>query len=112
SETSYNWSPRLLKARGATWPDHVHVFTTPHWSVKTLDALPGVRFWGRCFTSNGLSTERPLSAAAMRPLGAADNSGFDVALFHGSREGQAPPGQVVTAPFTDAEALGAPFAYL
>jgi hypothetical protein len=80
--------------------------------VKTLDALPGVRFWGRCFTSNGLSTERPLSAAAMRPLGAADNSGFDVALFHGSREGQAPPGQVVTAPFTDAEALGAPFAYL
>src|SRR6266850_5228812 len=28
SETSYNWSPRLLKARGATWPDHVHVFTT------------------------------------------------------------------------------------
>jgi DNA repair exonuclease SbcCD nuclease subunit len=112
SETSYNWSPRLLKARGATWPDHVHVFTTPHWSVKTLESLPGVRFWGRCFTSNGMSTERPLAAAGMRQLGAPAASGFDLALFHGSREGQCPPGQVITAPFTDAEAQATPFSYL
>src|SRR5258706_3603949 len=81
-------------------------------SAKTLDSLPGVRIWGRCFTSNGLTTERPLAAAGMRQFGAPAASGFDIAMFHGSREGQCPPGQVITAPFTDAEAQAAPFAYL
>ena len=112
SATSHNWSPSLLKARGASWPDHVHVFATPEWSAYELAALPGVRVWGRCFTSNGLSTERPLSAAALRRVTPADTSGLDIALFHGSREGQCPPQQKVTAPFSDEEAQRAPFAYL
>jgi DNA repair protein SbcD/Mre11 len=111
SESSHNWSPRLLKARGVTWPDHVKLFTTPYWSTIKLDSLPGVRFWGRCFTSNGANSERPLAAASLREIGTADPSGFDIALFHGSREGQTPPGQLVTAPFSDAEAQAAPFAY-
>jgi hypothetical protein len=38
--------------------------------------------------------------------------GFDLGLFHGSREGQCPPGQNVTAPFSDEEVLAGPFAYL
>ena len=112
SETSLCWEPRLLRARGLAWPEHVHVFTTPDWSVQVVPGLKGVRVWGRCFTSNVASLERPLSVEALRDVSGADSQGFDVALFHGSREGSCPPGQKVTAPFTDAEALQAPFAYL
>src|SRR5205085_11219191 len=35
-----------------------------------------------------------------------------VALFHGSLEDACPPGQAITAPFSEAEALAAPFAYM
>jgi len=112
SAGSANWSPRLLKARGSTWPDHVHIFTTSEWSVKELDTPQGVRVWGRCFTSNGLTTERPLSESALRRVTPGSSSGLDIALFHGSREGQCPPQQTVTAPFSDDEAQRAPFAYL
>ena len=112
STTSANWSPRLLKARGATWPEHVWIFTTSDWSVKELETPQGVRVWGRCFTSNGISTERPLSESALRRVTPGPSSGLDIALFHGSREGQCPPQQKVTAPFSDDEAQRAPFAYL
>jgi DNA repair exonuclease SbcCD nuclease subunit len=71
-----------------------------------------VRLWGRSFTSNAVSNDRPLAAPALKEIRAADASGFDVALFHGSREGQCPPGQKVTTPFSDDEARRAPFAYL
>jgi hypothetical protein len=112
SPSSPTWSRRLLEARGTTWPPHVHVFDTPQWSLRTLDALPGVRIWGRCFTSSVDSTERPLAPEALAAITTADASGFDLAVFHGSRESACPPGQRVTAPFSDAEALAAPFAYM
>ncbi len=112
SPTSSTWSQRLLEARGTAWPSHVHVFTSPEWTSKPLESVPGARVWGRCFTSNVESTERPLAAAAVKAIGSPDQSGFDIALFHGSREGVCPPGQKVTAPFSDAEALAAPFAYM
>jgi DNA repair protein SbcD/Mre11 len=112
SESSHNWSPRLLKARGTSWPDHVHIFQTPGWSAMELEGQPGVRIWGRCFSSNGLSTERPLGADALKKVTAGDSSGLDIAVFHGSREGQCPPRQVVTAPFTDTEVQASPFTYL
>ncbi len=111
-ENSFNWSARLLRARGAAWPDHVHVFTSPSWVAKPLESLPGVRVWGRSFTSSVVSTERPLAPAALREIRPADASGFDVAVFHGSREGQCPPGQKITAPFSDEEAQRAPFSYI
>lgn len=112
SPDSHNWSPRLLKARGVAWPEHVHVFSTAECSMKELDTPGGVRIWGRCFTSNGISTERPLSEAALRRVTPGDSKGVEVALFHGSREGQCPPGQKMTAPFSDEEAQRAPFAYI
>lgn len=111
-ETSHNWSSRLLRARGAAWPDHVQIFTSATWAAKTLESLPGVRVWGRCFTSNSVSADRPLAAEALRDIKPADASGFDIALFHGSRESQCPPGQKITAPFSDEEARKAPFAYI
>src|SRR5262249_55650062 len=36
---------------------------------------------------------------------------LDIAVFHGSREGKCPPGQAVTAPFSDAEVAASPFVY-
>lgn len=111
SPTSPTWSPRLLEARGLRWPAHVHVFGTDTWSMKPLPKLPDVRVWGRCFTSNVDSTDRPLSHAMLDQVRHDEAGGVDVAVFHGSREGQCPPSQNITAPFSDDEALGSPFAY-
>ncbi len=112
SETSFNWSPRVLRARGTSWPEHVHVFTSPQWSSIELPGLPGVHLWGRGFTPGMASTERPLSEKALNDITPADTSGFDLALFHGSREGFCPAAQAITGPFSDDEALRSPFAYL
>src|SRR5262249_41635382 len=87
-------------------------FTTPHWSAVAIPGLDGVRLWGRCFTGHVESLERPLAAEALASIRSTDSSGFDLGLFHGSREGQLPPGQKMTAPFSDAEAASGPFAYM
>jgi DNA repair exonuclease SbcCD nuclease subunit len=112
SESSLHWNERLLQARAMRWPAHVHVFTTAVWSPRSIPKLPGVRVWGRCFTANVESHERPFVAAALAALPPADPAGFDVALVHGSREGQCPPGQNMTAPFSDQEITAGPFAYV
>ena len=112
SNTSPYWNPRLLKARGFAWPAHVHVFTGERWSVARLPGLERVRVWGRCFTSGVPSTERPLAIESLRDVSGADSNGFDVALIHGSREDGFPPEIAKDAPFSDAEVLHAPFAYI
>jgi DNA repair exonuclease SbcCD nuclease subunit len=112
SERSLYWNERLLQARAMHWPRHVHVFTTPAWSHQAIPKLSGVRVWGRCSTANVESHERPLSAANLASLPSVDPVGFDLALFHGSREGQCPPGQKMTAPFSDHEVVAGPFAYV
>ncbi|MEO5989744.1 MAG: metallophosphoesterase [Candidatus Eisenbacteria bacterium] len=111
STTNAAWSRRLLQARGIAWPEHVHVFDTPHWTACPVPRLPGVRVWGRCFTANVESTDRPLAPSMLREVTGTDPMGFDLALFHGSREGQCPPSQKITAPFSDDEVLHSPFAY-
>ena len=110
SPASHTWSSSLLRARGFAWPAHVHVFCEPTWQSKPVEGLEGFTIWGRCFASGMESAERPLSAEALR--GTAQGDGVHVAVFHGSREGHCPPDQSVTAPFSDAEALGSRFAYL
>jgi len=112
SERSLYWNERLLHARAMRWPAHVRVFTASSWSHHVIPKLPGVRVWGRCFTANVESHERPLAAAALASLPAADPVGFNLALFHGSREGHVPPGQKLSAPFSDDEVTAGPFAYL
>ena len=111
-EGSHYWSTRRLAARGLAWPAHVHVFGGAQWSSAPVPALEGVRVWGRCFTAHVPSLERPLEAAALGRVTAANPKAFDVALFHGSREGHLPQAQKLTGPFSDDEALRAPFAYL
>lgn len=112
SDSSHYWSERRLKARGMAWPEHVHVFGAPQWNARAVPGLSGVRVWGRCFTSNIASHERPLAVGSLSGVSGADANGFDVAVFHGSRENACPPGQKITAPFSDAEATHSPFAYL
>lgn len=111
SGTNAAWNHRLLQARGISWPAHVHVFDTPGWSAATLPKLQGVRIWGRCFTANVESAERPLAKASLADVGGTSPLGFEVAVFHGSREGSCPPGQKVTAPFSDDEVAASPFVY-
>ncbi len=111
SASNAAWSARLLRARGMAWPAHVHVFDTPSWSAAPVPRLPGVRVWGRCFTANIESAERPLSAESLAHVNGTDPMGFEIAVFHGSREGQCPPAQKVTAPFSDAEVAASPFVY-
>lgn len=111
SSTNAAWNPRILTARGIAWPAHVHVFDTPNWSAAPVPKLAGVRIWGRAFAANIESAERPLAAGALGAVTGSDPMGFEVALFHGSREGACPPGQIVTAPFSDHEVAASPFVY-
>jgi DNA repair protein SbcD/Mre11 len=111
STTNAAWNRRLLQARGIEWPSHVHVFDTPTWSAVPVPRLEGVRIWGRCFTANIESAERPLSRDALAEIRGTSPMGFEVAVFHGSREGFCPPAQKVTAPFSDDEVAASPFVY-
>jgi DNA repair exonuclease SbcCD nuclease subunit len=109
SPTSLFWNPRFLKARGRAWPSHVHVFGETHWTQAPLSE--GVRVWGRCYVSKVSVGERPLSPEWLRDV-SADPSGVEIGIFHGSREGQLPPGQTALSPFSDDEAVQSPFTYL
>ena len=111
SEHSHLWGPRLLRARGWEWPQHVHIFGSAGWTAKKLPGLPAVRIWGRAFTSHAESRERPLKEGSIILPDSADAMGLEVALFHGSRENQCPPWQSVTAPFSDQEIGYSPFGY-
>lgn len=111
SASNAAWNQRLLQARGIAWPAHVHVFDTPHWTAATVPRLQGVRVWGRCFTANVESTDRPLAGHALADVTGTSPMGFEVAVFHGSREGFCPPSQKLTAPFSDDEVAASPFVY-
>jgi len=107
-EGSPCWSPRLLQARGWSWPAHVHVFTSPAWTAWPL-ANTDVRVWGRAFAAGTAPDARPLAAP---PVVDGDPRFVHVALIHGSREGACPAWQDLTAPFSEAEALQSPFTYV
>jgi DNA repair exonuclease SbcCD nuclease subunit len=111
SDTSHTWSPRLLKARGWAWPEHVHVFTSAAWQAVRLPGLSAVRVWGRCFTSSATSNDRPLAEGSVIIADSADAQGLEIAVFHGSRENQCPSWQSITAPFSEKEVANSPFSY-
>jgi len=111
SESSHLWSPKMLKARGWSWPGHVHVFTTAGWSAVTVPNLSSVHVYGRCFSSNAVSTSRPLEEGSVILPDSADAQGLELAMFHGSNETNCPPWQKITAPFSEKEVAHSPFAY-
>jgi DNA repair exonuclease SbcCD nuclease subunit len=112
STSSPYWNPALLRARGYSWPAHVHVFDSPGWTGAPLPGQEAVRVWGRCSIQGVESAARPLSHEALAPLADSPGGSVNVAVFHGSREGYLPAGQDPIAPFSDAEALASPFDYL
>src|SRR5512143_1422401 len=112
SDFSPYWNPALLKARGFSWPDHVHVFDSPRWQGVPLRGVEGARVWGRCSIQGMASAGRPLSREGLEGADARRGDGLNVAVFHGSREGFLPAGVDSVAPFSDAEALASPFDYL
>lgn len=110
SPTSHAWNPGRLAARGFAWAPHVHVFTEPAWTSRPIPGLDGVTVWGRCFASGTPTADRPLEPNLLRNVATGD--GIHVAVFHGSREGFCPPGQKITGPFSDGEALRSRFAWI
>jgi len=108
--SSLSWNPRLLGARGWAWPEHVHVFRDAAWTAVALDELP-LTVWGRSFASSAPTFERPLAMHTLPHAAVFDGGRVHVGVFHGSREQVCPPNQAMTAPFSDDEALAAPFAY-
>ena len=73
----------------------------PGWTSQPL-AGHAVTLWGRCFTTGAPTFDRPLEAQALA-LGEMDPQHVHIGLFHGSREQHCPPGQELTAPFSDVE---------
>ncbi len=112
AEASAYWNPALLKARGFSWPAHVRVFDTPEWTAVPLAGVDAVRIWGRCSIQGVASAARPFAPEALAAVAAGRGDGLDIALLHGTREGHLPPGEDPVAPFSDAEALAAPFDYI
>jgi DNA repair exonuclease SbcCD nuclease subunit len=110
SPRSLFWNPRLLKARGREWPEHVHVFTEPRWTARVL--TDDVRVWGRCDAPRIEGEDRPLARERLSEVPAQESKAVEIAVFHGSREGHLPPGQKTVAPFSDDEVLQSPFTYL
>ena len=104
------WNERLLAARGWAWPSYVHVFRDADWSSAGLHTA-AVTVWGRSFVSNAPAFGRPLESRALPSPASLDASRVHIAVFHGSREDACPPGQKITAPFSDAEMLASPFSY-
>ena len=106
------WSPRLL-ARARL----VVARSRPRVQQPGLDARNRSRATrSRCGDAASRPARRPSSARsrpqALAGLGEMDSQCVHVALFHGSREQHCPPGQKLTAPFSDAELQAAPFTYL
>jgi len=103
------WNARLATARGVDWPAHVCVFDAPAWARADLTAVP-VTIWGRGF-ARATAEARPLEPRALPPAGQFEPARVHVAVFDGTRDDRpGAPGGI--APFTAAEALASPFAYL
>lgn len=93
---------------GRPHPENVTIFRTPDISRVQVPELPGVYFYGCCFTEN-----RPRRSRILADARAGDEDGLHVLLLHGSQDdGVAPnPEAMATAPFTAAELLDCGFDY-
>ena len=93
---------------GRAHPDNVYIFTSPEITALQVPRLPGVTFYGCCFTENRPRRERILRNC--RPVA---EDGLHVLLLHGSQDDAVAPNPeaMATAPFTRAELLECGFDY-
>lgn len=104
------YNPAYYQQRtGRAHPANVHIFTSPTITSVQLPQLPGVTFYGCCFTENRPRRERCL--AHCQPHHA---EGLHVMLLHGSQDDAVAPNPeaFATAPFTRAELLACNFDYV
>src|SRR5690606_31149467 len=99
---SYHNASYYEDRTGQPHPANVHIFTTPNISSLELPSLPGVTFYGCCFTENRPRRERILQG--LRPE---SPDHLNILLLHGSQDDiVAPdPDAMATAPFSAAELL-------
>lgn len=93
---------------GRAHPDNVHIFTSPQINTIQVPRLPGVTFYGCCFTENRPRRERCLDR--LRPT---SDEGLHILLLHGSQDDAIAPNPeaMATAPFTRDELLACGFDY-
>ncbi|MCX6345272.1 MAG: metallophosphoesterase [Armatimonadetes bacterium] len=89
---------------GAKWPDNVHIFTDSCFKTIALAELDctvtGIAHAHRGVTERALATPIPC-----------EKRKHNILLFHGSRDGYAPPGKETVIPFSDAELISQGFSY-
>lgn len=105
---SYHHAAYFQDQVGKPHPDNVTIFTSPSISRLQIPRLPGVYFYGCCFTEN-----RPRRSRILAGVNAGPEDGLHVLLLHGGQDdGVAPnPDALATAPFTAAELLECGFDY-
>lgn len=93
---------------GRPHPDNVFIFNTSDIRPMHVPTLPGVTFYGCCFTEN-----RPRSERILRGVKPDDTDGLHILLLHGSQDDiVAPdPDAMATAPFSREELLACGFDY-
>ncbi len=104
------YNPAYYQDRtGHPHPANVHIFSSPQVTAMRVPALPGVIFYGCCFTEN-----RPRRERILKDVKCEDNAGdLHVMLLHGSQDDaiQPDPDAMATAPFSAAELLACGFDY-
>lgn len=105
---SYHNASYFQNQVGRPHPSNVTIITSPQITRVQVPQLPGVYFYGCCFTENRPRRERILAGVTR---GAED--GLHVLLLHGSQDDAvAPdPDALATAPFSAAELLECDFDY-
>lgn len=103
------YNPAYYQDRtGQPHPANVHIFNSPQVTTMQVPRLPGITFYGCCFTEN-----RPRRERILENLRCAEDAGINVLLLHGSQDDAvAPdPDAMATAPFSAAELLACGFDY-
>lgn len=104
---SSHYNSELLEQRGQKrWPNNVHIFQSTDFETYILPNRKDVAVTGICYTQNHPIEDRLLAIPIHRP-----DAATNILIFHGSREGYAPPKKEITLPFSDEELISQPFDY-
>ena len=91
---------------GKPWHDKIYIIRSYEFAGFEIPDLPGVSITGAAYHSRQSDEVRPLG----KPLGN-HNSDINICIFHGTRDGNLPPGKLRTLPFSDEELLSQSFDY-
>ncbi len=102
-----HYSNDIVHARfGKEWPKNVTIFRDYELTTIQIPGLDDVSITGLAYHSNLAVQGRKLAEKVARA-----NASVHIALIHGSRDDNIPPGKMRTLPLSDAELLAQPFDY-